>query len=143
MHHRHLRFVAFHHFGHPQPLPRILAQRHANRIRALRARSHHTVRFQILLQQLPNRRNLARLNGRKIANRQLRLTRPENVADLLRQLCRWLRPSAGVCERLRLAFASPANPHHPKVIAQISLIALIISLHVRCADYIVYASLPR
>ena len=36
--------------------------------------------------------------------------------------------------------AKPANPHNPSIIARISLIALIISLLVRCADYI---GLPR
>ena len=35
MHHRDVRLASFQHLGHPQPLARILAQGHANRIRAL------------------------------------------------------------------------------------------------------------
>ena len=76
--------------------------------------SEHAVCLQILFQQLPNCRNLVRLNCRKIANRQLCLARPKNVSDLPGQFRRRLRPSARRlrclchCPRARSTHTTPA-----------------------------------
>ena len=51
LHHRHLRLVAFDHFGHPQPLPRAFSLSVTRIVFALSAPAiDHAMRFQILLQ---------------------------------------------------------------------------------------------
>ena len=103
--------VAFHDFGHPQPLARTLAQRHANRIRALRARASTPRAFQILFQQSSESPELRSSESSRDFE--------SSTAPVPAQECRLICPASsaagcahrlGDLRRLRPACCEPSQP---------------------------------
>ena len=114
VHHRDVCLAAFHHLGHPQPLARILAERHANRIRALRTgsknamRSSNPVRSVFESQEPRSSRSWRDCESS---------TAPGPDRECPRSVRPALLPAASIGQASAIAcaphVAKPANPHNP------------------------------